>query len=320
MKNYSIGIDIGGTNTVLGLVDNQGTIIDRLHVSTKDYKDYKPYLNEIVEKIIDLIDKCPDKNDIQGIGIGAPNGNYYKGTIEHAPNLSFKGIVPVKGYIEEALYKKGYPLRVCLTNDANAAAIGEMIYGGAKNIQNFIMITLGTGVGSGIVVDGKIVYGNDGFAGEVGHTTVQAEGRLCGCGRRGCVETYSSVTGIKKTALELIRETDTPSILRDLSEKEIGGKSIYNAAMQGDELAIRCFNITAKMLGIGIANAVAITSPKVVFLFGGLTKSGDLLMKPLKKYFEENLFVVFKNKIELRLSMLDENNAAILGAAALAYK
>lgn len=181
------------------------------------------------------------------------------------------------------------------------------------------MITLGTGVGSGVVVDGKIVYGHDGFAGEVGHTIVQPEGRLCGCGRKGCVETYSSVTGIKKTALELIRETCTNSILRTLPEEEIGGKTIYQAGMQGDELAIKCFDITAKMLAIGMANAVAITSPEKIFLFGGLTKSGDLLMTPLKKYFEESLFVVFKNKIELKLSDLDENNAAILGAAALPF-
>lgn len=319
MEKYSIGIDIGGTNTGFGLVDKDGNIIEILSLSTKDYFDYEIYLNEVTKNIIYLIEKSPNKDLIQGIGIGAPNGNYYNGTIEHAPNLNFKGIIPVKEYIENRLSEKGFPLKVTLTNDANAAAIGEMIYGGAKNVKNFLMITLGTGVGSGVVVDGKIVYGHDGFAGEVGHTIVQPEGRLCGCGRKGCVETYSSVTGIKKTALELIRETCTNSILRTLPEEEIGGKTIYQAGMQGDELAIKCFDITAKMLAIGMANAVAITSPEKIFLFGGLTKSGDLLMTPLKKYFEESLFVVFKNKIELKLSDLDENNAAILGAAALPF-
>ena len=319
MKKYSIGIDIGGTNTGFGLVDCEGKIIESLSISTKDYFDYKIYLDEVTKNILFLIEKCPNKELIQGIGIGAPNGNFYKGTIEYAPNLNFIGIIPVKEYIERILSEKGFPLKVTLTNDANAAAIGEMIYGGAKNVKNFIMITLGTGVGSGIVIDGKVVYGNDGFAGEVGHTIVQPEGRLCGCGRRGCVETYSSATGIKKTALELIRETDTKSCLRSLPEEEIGGRSIYEAAKQGDKIAIKCFDITAKMLAVGMANAVAITSPEVIFLFGGLTKAGDLLMIPLKKYFEESLFVVFKNKIELRLSDLDENNAAILGAAALPF-
>ena len=319
MKKYSIGIDIGGTNTVLGLVDEDGNVLETLSISTKEFDVAEIYLDEITRNILLLIDKCDNKEAIKGIGIGAPNGNYYNGTIEYAPNLNFKGIIPVKKYIESKLKKRGYELNVIITNDANAAAIGEMIYGGAKGLKNFIMITLGTGVGSGIVVDGKLVYGYDGFAGEVGHTIVQPEGRLCGCGRRGCVETYSSVTGIKKTAIELMENTKTPSLLRMLPEEEIGGKTIYDAAIKGDELALKCFDITAKMLAIGMANAVAITSPEKIFLFGGLTKSGDLLMTPLKKYFEESLFVVFQNKIELKLSQLNENNVAILGAAALVF-
>ncbi|MDD4739863.1 MAG: ROK family protein [Bacteroidales bacterium] len=319
MEKYSIGIDIGGTNTGFGLVDKDGNIIEILSLSTKDYFDYEIYLNEVTKNILHLIEKCPNKDLIQGIGIGAPNGNYYNGTIEHAPNLKFHGIIPVKEYIETKLKGKGYDLKVTLTNDANAAAIGEMIYGGAKGIKNFIMITLGTGVGSGIVVDGKVVYGFDGFAGEVGHTIVQPEGRMCGCGRRGCVETYSSVTGLRKTALELINNTKTKSSLREICQENIGGKAIYNAAINGDKLALKCFEITAKMLAIGMANAVAVTSPEKIFLFGGLTKAGDLLMNPLKKYFEESLFVVFQNKIDLEISHLDENTAAILGAAALTY-
>ncbi len=319
MKKYSIGIDIGGTNTVLGLVDEDGNVLETVSISTKDFDVAEIYLDEITRNIILLIDNCDNKEAIKGIGIGAPNGNYYNGTIEYAPNLNFKGIIPVKIYIESKLREKGYKLTVIITNDANAAAIGEMIYGGAKGLKNFFMITLGTGVGSGIVVDGKLVYGYDGFAGEIGHTIVQPEGRLCGCGRRGCVETYSSVTGIRKTAIELMENTKTPSLLRMLPEEEIGGKTIYDAAIKGDELALKCFDITAKMLAIGMANAVAITSPEKIFLFGGLTKSGDLLMTPLKKYFEESLFVVFQNKIELKLSQLNENNVAILGAAALVF-
>jgi len=319
MKKYSIGIDIGGTNTVLGLVDEDGNVLKTLTISTKEFDITEIYLDEITRNILLLIDSCDNKEAIKGIGIGAPNGNYYNGTIEYAPNLNFKGIIPVKKYIESKLRERGYELNVIITNDANAAAIGEMIYGGAKGLKNFIMITLGTGVGSGIVVDGKLVYGYDGFAGEIGHTIVQPEGRLCGCGRRGCVETYSSVTGIRKTAIELMKSTNTPSLLRMLPEEEIGGKTIYEAAIKGDELALKCFDITAKMLAIGMANAVAVTSPEKIFLFGGLTKSGDLLMTPLKKYFEESLFVVFQNKIELKLSQLNENNVAILGAAALVF-
>lgn len=319
MKSYSIGIDIGGTNTGFGLVDEKGNIISTTSISTKDFDIVEKYLDEIVKHIILLIERCEDKSLLKGVGIGAPNGNYYNGTIEHAPNLKFHGIIPVKEYIETKLKGKGYDLKVTLTNDANAAAIGEMIYGGAKGIKNFIMITLGTGVGSGIVVDGKVVYGFDGFAGEVGHTIVQPEGRMCGCGRRGCVETYSSVTGLRKTALELINNTKTKSSLREICQENIGGKAIYNAAINGDKLALKCFEITAKMLAIGMANAVAVTSPEKIFIFGGLTKAGDLLMNPLKKYFEESLFVVFQNKIELEISNLDENNAAILGAAALTY-
>ncbi len=319
MKSYSIGIDIGGTKTGFGLVDESGNIISTSSISTKKYDIVEDYLDEVINNILLLIDKCEDKSLLKGVGIGAPNGNYYNGTIEYAPNLKFEGIIPVKDYIEKKLKEKGYDLKVTLTNDANAAAIGEMIYGGAKGIKNFIMITLGTGVGSGIVVDGKIVYGFDGFAGEVGHTIVQPEGRICGCGRKGCVEAYSSVTGLRKTALELLNNTNSESSLREIAKENIGGKTIYNAAINGDILALKCFEITAKMLAIGIANAVAITSPEKVFLFGGLTKSGDLLMKPLKKYFEESLFVVFQNKIELEISHLDENNAALLGAAALTY-
>lgn len=319
MNTYSIGIDVGGTNTSIGLVNQEGEVLTREHLSTASYFDSEAFLSDITEKIINVAKQCQNIKELAGVGFAAPNGNFYHGTIEYAPNLNFKGIIKVKEVVEQKLKEKGLPLTVTLTNDANAAAIGEMVYGGAKDVKDFIMITLGTGVGSGIVVDGKLVYGHDGFAGEVGHTIVMPDGRLCGCGRRGCVETYSSVTGLKRTALELLLKSNTPSSLRKLKIEDIGGKTIGDAAAQGDALALKCFDVTAKVLAIGMANAVAITSPKKIFLFGGLTKSGEILLKPLRKYFEESLFVVFQNKIEIELSHLDENNAAILGAAALAF-
>jgi Transcriptional regulator/sugar kinase len=319
MNTYSIGIDVGGTNTSIGLVDKSGNVLTTQHLSTKKYFVGEEFLADIADKIILVANLCPNKEEICGVGIAAPNGNFYHGTIEYAPNLNFQGIVYVKSILELKLKEKSLPLKVTVTNDANAAAIGEMVYGGAKGVKDFIMITLGTGVGSGVVVDGKLVYGHDGFAGEVGHTIVMPEGRLCGCGRRGCVETYSSVTGLKRTALELLEKSDTPSVLRKLKPEDIGGKTIGDAATQGDILALKCFDVTAKILAVGMANAVAITSPKKIFLFGGLTKSGETLLKPLRKYFEESLFVVFKNKIEIELSHLDENDAAILGAAALSF-
>lgn len=317
---YSIGIDIGGTNTVFGLVDEGGSILEHRFMLTKNYSSIDEYLLTITHNIINLIEVYNNPNDVIGIGIGAPNANYYNGTIEYAPNLAFKGIIPIKSYIETCLREKGYNQSLYITNDANAAAIGEMKYGGAKDIRDFMIITLGTGVGSGIVVDGKILYGSDGFAGEVGHIIVQPEGRLCGCGRRGCVETYSSVTGIIRTAHELLRTVKTPSILRNIPKESIGGFSIHSAALEGDKIALKCFDIAAKMLGVGLANAVAITSPKKIFLFGGLTKTNDILLDPLKHHFEQNLFTVFKGKIELELSHLNENEAAILGAAALVEK
>jgi glucokinase len=324
MKTFSIGIDIGGTNTLLGLVDNEGRIYEKLSFSTKEFSIAEQYLEKLCQNIISLIDRCQDKENICGIGTGTPNGNYYNGTIEYAPNLNFKGIVPVKSFIENYLQQKGYNLKVTVTNDANAAALGEKQYGGAKDCDDFVMITLGTGVGSGIVVNGKLVYGHDGFAGEVGHTTVIPDGRLCGCGRKGCVETYSSATGIKQTCLELLEQekytvSNKKSVLSRLSKEEITAKSIYEAALEGDLIALKCFDVTAKVLAIGIANCVAVTSPKKIFLFGGLAQSGEILLRPLRKYMEENLYIVFQNKIEMCLSQLPEADAAILGAASMAY-
>lgn len=317
--NYSIGIDIGGTNTEFGLVDEKGTIIKREKLKTKDFSTTDDYLKALTTKIELLADSVREENLILGVGIGAPNGNYYHGTIEYAPNLPFKGIVDLKNNLEVLLLKDGYNLKVTVTNDANAAAIGEMIYGNAKDVKNFIMITLGTGVGSGIVVDGKLVYGHTGFAGEVGHSIIDINGRQCNCGRRGCVERYASATGIVITVKEMLQNSDKPSVLRDLDFDSITSKDIYDAAVKGDSIALDCFDYTAKMLAVGIANACEITSPQKVFLFGGLSKAGNYLLTPLSKYLNEFLFSIFQNTITIELSGLKETDAALLGTAALCF-
>lgn len=317
--NYSIGIDIGGTNTCFGLVNENAEIIFQSEIKTKNFPEIEDYLTELVKQIKDLISHCPEPENILGVGIGAPNGNYYKGTIELAPNLPFKGIIPIKNMLEMLLLNEGWNLKVTITNDANAAGIGEMIYGAAKGVNDFIMITLGTGVGSAIVSNGEMIYGHDGFAGEVGHTIVEIDGRECGCGRKGCLETYSSATGIRRTALSLLKQDNSPSILREIEEKDINGYTICEAARKNDALALKCIDLTARMLAIGVANAVAVTSPKKIIFSGGLSKAGDLLLTPFKAYLEENLYPVFRGKIEVELSALEENNTAILGAAALNY-
>lgn len=316
---YSIGIDIGGTNTCFGLVNENAEIIYQRAIKTKNFPEIEDYLTELVKQIKDLISHCPEPENILGVGIGAPNGNFYKGSIELAPNLPFKGIIPIKNMLEMLLLNEGWNLKVTITNDANAAGIGEMIYGGAKGVNDFILITLGTGVGSAIVSNGKMIYGHDGFAGEVGHTIVQIGGRECGCGRKGCLETYSSATGIRRTALKLLQKDMTPSLLRELNQDEINGYTICEAARKNDALALECIDLTARMLAIGVANAVAVTSPKKIIFSGGLSKAGDLLLTPFKAYLEENLYPVFRGKIEVELSALEENNTAILGAAALNY-
>lgn len=315
--NYSIGIDIGGTNTIIGLVNSKGEVIAKENLKTTDFSDVDLYLKALTSKIELLCDSVKEENLILGVGIGAPNGNYYHGTIEYAPNLPFNGLINIKEILEVLLLKDGYNLKVTITNDANAAAIGEMIYGKAKNVKNFIMITLGTGVGSGIVVDGKLVYGHTGFAGEVGHTIIEPNGRLCACGRKGCLERYCSATGIVITIKEMLSKSDKPSVLRSLDEDKITSKDIYEAALQNDAIALECFDYTAQKLALGIANAAEVTSPEKVYLFGGLANSGDYILKPLKKYLEEDLFSVFQNTIDIELSGLGADNAAILGAAAL---
>ena len=311
MKEFTIGIDIGGTNTKIGLVDREGNFRAENAIPTAEYIEIEDYIDALTEAINESLKSVTENYVLKGIGIGAPNGNYYNGSIEFAPNLNWKGKVPLA-----ELLNKNFRVPILLTNDANAAAIGEMIYGAAKGLNDFIMITLGTGLGSGIVVNGKLVYGHDGFAGEIGHTIYDPNGRVCGCGRKGCLETYASATGITKTALEKNNEA---SLLRKLPVAEISSKAIHEAAKKGDKLALDCFDYTARILGLKLADSIAYTSPEAIFLFGGLALSGDYILKPTKKYMEENLLKIFKNKVKLEISGLMGKNAAVLGAAALIW-
>ena len=307
----AVGIDIGGTNTVFGLVDENGICLKQDSVKTGDYEQVENFVQTVQSKVKTLISDF-EGADIIGMGIGAPNANYYTGTIEFAPNLKWKGIVALVD-----LFKNHFDFPIALTNDANAAAMGERIYGAAKGVNDLLMVTLGTGLGSGFIVNGEIAYGHDGFAGELGHVTVEKNGRLCGCGRRGCLETYASATGIVRTAKEFLAENNNSS-LADL--EEITSKSIADAANNGDELALKIFNYTSEKLGFALANTVAITSPKLIVLFGGLAQSGDLILKPTKKYMEDYLLKIFKNKIDIVPSQLKAADAAILGASSLAWQ
>jgi glucokinase len=316
MTEVVIGIDVGGTFTKYGIVDKDGHCLTENFTSTDKYTDFEVYLENLQTEIEETIRQINIPIQIKGVGVGAPNGNYYRGTIENAPNLNWKGIIP---FVDK--FKEFYPgIPIVLTNDANAAAIGEMIYGAAKGMKDFIVITLGTGLGSGIVVDGNVVYGNDGFAGELGHINVKNHGRECGCGNKGCLETYVSATGIKRTVFKLLTEKVTDSELRNYSFNELTSKMISEAAKKGDKIALQAFELTGKILGVKLADAVACTSPEAIFLFGGLSKAGDLMLEPTRRYMEENLFPIYRGKVKLLLSGLKETNAAILGASALAWK
>lgn len=316
MKKAAIGIDIGGTNTVMGLVDKSGKVLDQKSIPTETHPDYKIYMNALCNAVKKMIDDQKGNVEIMGIGVGAPNGNYYNGTIEFAPNLKFEGVVPVVDFFKE---KFDYP-HIVLTNDANAAAIGEMIYGGAKGMKNFIMITLGTGVGSGIVVNGEMVYGHDGFAGEIGHTIVDPNGRDCGCGRKGCLETYTSAPGIKRTVFELLSTSIEPSELRSVSFNDLHAKMIDEAARKGDAIALEAFDYTGEVLGLKLADAVAHTSPEAIFLFGGLAQAGELIFEPVKKYMEDQMLNIYKDKVNVLPSELPAGEAAVLGSSALVWK
>jgi glucokinase len=316
MREVVLGIDVGGTFTKFGIVDKEGICLKENFTGTDKHNDFEKFLEHLSFEIHQLIVSLHEPISLKGIGIGAPNGNYYKGTIEHATNLNWKGIVP---FVEKfQSYFPGLPM--VLTNDANAAAIGEMIYGGARGMKDFIVITLGTGLGSGIVVNGNIVLGHDGFAGELGHFNVKYKGRTCGCGKRGCLETYVSATGIKRTIFKLLSERMDKSELRDISFNDLTAKMISEAALRGDVIALEAFLLTGRVLGEKLADAVAFSSPEAIFIFGGLAKAGKLIFEPTHKYMEENLLPIYRGKIKLLPSQLHDANAAVLGASALAWK
>jgi len=313
MKDVVAGIDIGGTNIIFGLVDESGNVIAEERLKTVEYPEIKDYIEAQHASIRKMVDGNPGHKLI-GLGVGAPNANYHKGTIELAPNLAWKGIVPLAEYLKEKVN-----LPVVVTNDANAAAMGEMIFGGAKEMKDFIVLTLGTGLGSGIVVNGEVVYGHTGFAGELGHTIIVPGGRECGCGRKGCSETYASASGLVRSVLNLLSEMRYDSSLRDLPPSELTSKKIVEEAEKGDRIAIEAMNYTAEMLGLGIINAITFSSPEAVFLFGGLVKAGEMLLAPVRKYVDQNVMPIFRGRVKILPSGISESNAAVLGAAALAW-
>jgi len=314
-QQLAIGIDVGGTGTKFGIVDRDGNVLFTGEISTKKHAEVSTFIEELYTAVSEIIEKAGGVGRIKGIGMGAPNGNFYTGTIEYAPNLPWKGIVPLAKLVEAK-----FNLPVALTNDANAAAIGEMMYGAAKGMKDYIMITLGTGVGSGIVANGKLIYGHDGFAGELGHTIVIPDGRLHpGTGKHGSLESYASATGVRYTAIEMLEKSDLPSTLRDVPVDELDSKKVYEAAIAGDEIAKQVYEFTGKILGLALANAVMFSSPEAIVLFGGLTKAGDLILKPTREHMEANLIQVFQNKVKLLISHLKESDAAILGASALVW-
>ncbi len=309
------GIDIGATNTVMGLVDRHGQCYHRDTIRTGNYETAAHFLDAMARMVLFAMESAGRGFHLEGIGIGAPNGNYYLGTIEAAANLKWKEAIPVTDTI---LHYFDLPVR--LTNDANAAAMGEMLFGAAKGMKDFIMITLGTGLGSGIVCNGKLVYGHDGFAGELGHITVDPGGRLCGCGRKGCLETYASAAGISRSMQLLLETSAEESLLRRSGNSRPDAKNIYDAACAGDKLALQAFDQTCRYLGAALANAVAFTSPQAIILFGGLAQAEEFILEPVKQYMEEKLLHIYKNKVSILPSMLPESDAAILGAAALIWE
>ena len=319
IKPYVIGLDLGGTNSVFGIVDARGEIKATTAIKTGGYDKVEDYVASCVDALQVIIEQVGGIDKIKAMGIGAPNGNYYNGTIEFAPNLSWakNGVVPLAKMFSDAL---GIP--VALTNDANAAAIGEMVYGVARGMKNFIVITLGTGVGSGIVVNGQLLYGHDGFAGELGHVTMVrgAEGRSCGCGRTGCLEAYCSATGVARTAREILSKTDRPSILRELNPEDITSLDVSIAAGKGDELAKEIYEFTGKMLGEACADFAAFSSPEAFIFFGGMVKAGDLIMEPIKRAYNSHVMNIFKGKAQFLVSGLDGASAAVLGASAIGWE
>ena len=319
IKPYVIGLDLGGTNSVFGIVDSRGEIKATTAIKTQGYDKVEDYVDACVVALQPIIEEVGGLDMIKAMGIGAPNGNYYNGTIEFAPNLAWAhdGVVPLAKMFSERLNN----LPVALTNDANAAAVGEMIYGVARGMKNFIVLTLGTGVGSGIVINGQLVYGHDGFAGELGHVIMRREnGRSCGCGRTGCLEAYCSATGVARTAREFLANSDEPSLLRDMKAEDITSLDVSIAAGKGDKLALRVYKFTGDMLGEACADFAAFSSPEAFIFFGGLTKAGDLIMKPIQESYEAHALKIFKGKPKFLISGLDGSSAAVLGASAVGWE
>ena len=317
-KPYVIGVDLGGTNTVFGIVDTYGKIVAEDSIKTQKYKTAEEFVEAGVACLLPLIAQGGGTEKIEGMGIGAPNANYYTGAIEIAPNIAWAhdSVVPLGEMFSQKL---GIPVH--LTNDANAAALGEMPYGAARGMKNFIVITLGTGVGSGIVINGQLVYGHDGFAGELGHVTMVRgeEGRVCGCGRKGCLECYCSASGMARTAREMLANTDRPSLLREKNPADIESLDVSIAAGKGDELANEIFQFTGKMLGEACADFTAFSSPEAYIFFGGLCKAGDLIMKPIEESYNRAVMPIYRGKAKFLVSGLMNANAAVLGASALVW-
>jgi glucokinase len=314
-ESLAIGVDIGGTGTKFGIVDRNGNVLFSGEMPTRGHPQIEGFIDEVHKNLLPLIEKAGGSGRMRGIGVGAPNGNYYSGTVEYAPNLPWKGILPLAKLIQDK-----FQLPAILTNDANAAAIGEMMYGAAKGMKDFIMITLGTGVGSGIVANGKLIYGHDGFAGELGHTIIIPNGRYHeGTGKKGSLESYASATGVALTAIEMLEQNQEDSMLRGLPRESLDSRKVYDAAIKGDKLAKQIFDFTGSILGMALANFVMFSSPEAIILFGGLTKAGDLILKPTRENMESNLIQVFQNKVKILVSHLRESDAAILGASALVW-
>jgi glucokinase len=314
MLELTIGIDIGGTNTKYGIVDRKGNVLQHGSISTVRHEEFRDYFNDLASALRKAIETMPEDSKVIGIGIGAANGNYYKGTIERATNLKWKGIIPIAD-----MFKEEFDLPAIVTNDANAAAVGEMVYGAAKNMKDFIVITLGTGLGSGFVSNGQLLNGKHGIAGEVGHTSVNPQGRYCNCGKRGCLETYVSATGIKRTVYKLLADHLESSELRGISFDNLTTKMITESAIRGDVVALAAFEYTGRILGMKLAETVVHTDPEAIFLFGGLSLAGDLIFKPTIRHMEANLMPLFRGKVKILPSALQNQAAPILGASSLVW-
>jgi glucokinase len=312
--DVTVGIDVGGTNTVFGLVDEQGKCLAESSIATNAQDPPESLVDRLAAGIQAMHAPLAEACRIVGIGIGAPNANYYHGTVEYPPNLGWKGVTPLV-----ALFKKHFDVPVAITNDANAAALGEVRFGAAKGMRDVIVITLGTGLGSGVIANGELVYGVNGFAGEIGHTTVDPNGRECGCGRRGCLETYASATGMCRTVFELLCDSREESELRDVTFRQLKGRMVTEAARRGDKIALAAFEYTGRILGMKLADSIAHTTPEAIILFGGLANAGDLIFEPTKRWMEQHVLGIFKGAVKLLPSGMPEGNTAVLGSAALIW-